>query len=57
MIKVRGGACSHAYILQKFVAGLLKVTTSHEEQTSITMKDLSVFLDMRRCKNCAHIIF
>ena len=29
-----GGAFSHAHILQKFVAGLLMVTTSHKEQTS-----------------------
>ena len=29
-----GGECSQAHILQKFAAGLMKVTTSHEEQTS-----------------------
>ena len=29
-----GGACSHVHILQKFVAGPRKVTTSHEEQMS-----------------------
>ena len=30
----RGGACSHAYILQKFAAILVKVTGSHKEQPS-----------------------
>ena len=25
-----GGACSHAHILQKFAAGLMKVTMSHD---------------------------
>ena len=29
----RGGAYSHAYILQKFAAGFMKVTASHKEQT------------------------
>ena len=29
----RGGAFSHAHILQKFAAGLMKVTASHKEQT------------------------
>ena len=29
-----GGARSHAHILQKLVAGLVRVTTSHKEQTS-----------------------
>ena len=46
------GACSHAYILQKFAAGLMKVTTSHRHQTSL--KDFGVFLDGRRCKIWAH---
>ena len=33
--KGEGGVVyGHAHILQKFAAGLLKVTTSHEEQTS-----------------------
>ena len=40
----------------KCVADLLKVTTSHKEQT-ITMKDFGVFLGMKRCKNWAHKIF
>ena len=30
-----GGACSHAHTLQKFVAGLLKVITPHEEQAPL----------------------
>ena len=30
----QGGEEVPAHILQKFVAGLLKVTTSHKEQTS-----------------------
>ena len=47
------GACSHAHILQKFAAGLPKVTTTHEEQTS-PWRILVFFLDMRRCKNWAH---
>ena len=34
MIKVRGRCMQHTHILQKFVADLLKVTTSHKEQTS-----------------------
>ena len=29
-----GGTCSHAHILQKAAAGLMKVTASHEEQIS-----------------------
>ena len=49
-----GGAGSCARLLQKFAADLVKVTTSHEEQTSITMKIFSVFLGMRRWKNCTH---
>ena len=28
------GACSQRHVLQKFVPGLLKVTTHHKEQTS-----------------------
>jgi len=28
-----GGACSQAHILQKFAAGLMKVTTSHRHQS------------------------
>lgn len=47
-----GGTCNHAAILQKFAAGLVKVTASHRHQSS-----LKVFLDMRRCKNWAHKIF
>ena len=47
-----GGACSHAYILLKFAGGFVKVTTSHGHQSSL--KDFSVFLDMKRCKNRAH---
>ena len=30
---------------------------SYSSQTSVFMKDFSVFLDMRRCKNWAHKIF
>ena len=30
----RGGACNQVHILQKFATGLVKVTTSHKEQTS-----------------------
>ena len=29
-----GGTCKQAHILQKVAASLVKVTTSHEEQTS-----------------------
>ena len=29
-----GGACSQAHISQKFAAGFVKITISHEEQTS-----------------------
>ena len=50
-----GGAGCHAHILQKFSAGLVKVTTSHRHQSSLT--DFSVFLNMRRCRNWAHKIF
>ena len=49
-----GGACSLAHILQKFSAGLVKVTASHRHQSSLT--NFSVFLGMRRCKNWAHKI-
>ena len=34
IIKVRGRCMQHTHILQKFVADLLKVTTSPKEQTS-----------------------
>ena len=37
-----GAACSYAYILQKFAAGLVKVATCHRHQSSL--KDFSVFL-------------
>ena len=49
-----GGAYSHAHILQKFAAGLVKVATNHRHYSSST--DVSVFLDMRRYKNWAHKI-
>ena len=48
-----GGACSYAPILQKFAAGLMKGTTGHKHQS--LLKDFSVFLHMRRCKNWAHM--
>ena len=38
----------HAHILQNFADGLVKVAASHRHQSSL--KDLSVFLDMRTCK-------
>jgi len=41
--------------LQKVVAGLLKVSDSHEED--INLKDFNAFLDTRICKNWAHEIF
>ena len=34
MIKVRGQCMQHTHILRKFVADVLKVTTSYKEQTS-----------------------
>ena len=39
------GMCNQAHILQKVTAGLKKVLASHEEQTPVTMKDFSAFLD------------
>ena len=54
--KGEGEVHAAMHILQKFVARLGKVTTSHEEQTS-PMKDFGVFLDMSRCKNWVHKIF
>lgn len=48
-----GDAGIYAYILQRFVAGFMKVTSSHEEQTSPT----SAFLGRRKCNNWAHKIF
>ena len=50
-----GSAGSHAHILRKFAAGLVKVTASHRHQSSL--KDFSVSLDMRRYKNWACKIF
>ena len=50
MIKVRGRCMQHTQYFTEVVADFVKVTTS------ITMKDCSVFLDMRRCKNWAHKI-
>ena len=50
-----GGMRSQAHIFQKFATGLVKVTTSHRQQSPLT--DFSVFLDMRRYKNWAHKIF
>ena len=47
-----GGACSHAHTLQKFAAGVKKVTTSHRHQS--LLKDFSVFLVIRRCEDWAH---
>ena len=41
----------------KFVSGIQKVTSSQSQGADITMKDISIFLDMRRCKNWAHKIF
>ena len=41
----------------KFVSGIRKVTSSQSQGADITMKDISIFLDMRRCKNWAHKIF
>ena len=55
MIKVKGEAPASMHFLQKFAAGLMKVATSHTHQSSL--KDFSVYLDMRRCKNWAHKIF
>ena len=42
------------HFLQKVAASLVQVTASQQEQTSVTMKDFSAFLDMRRYKNWAH---
>ena len=42
MILVKGGdTCNQAHILQNFAV-------SHKEQTSVTIKDFSAFLDTRR---------
>ena len=50
----QGGAGSHAHILQKFAAGLMKATTCHKRQSS--RRIFGVFPDMRRCKNWAQKI-
>ena len=55
VIKGRGRGMQHTNILQKFVAGPLKVTMV--TGADITMESFSVFLDIRRCKNWAHKIF
>ena len=56
MIKVRGRcrqAGTHFTILQKFSCWTRE--GYHQPQgADITMKECSVFLDMRRCKNWAH---
>ena len=40
---------SNMFIFQKVLAVLVK-----SQETVITMKDFSAFLDMRRCKNWVH---
>ena len=47
-----GGSCIYGY-LRRFVSGLVRITSSHEEQTSLT----SAFLGRRKCNNWAHKIF
>ena len=49
------GSYSHAHILQKFSADLVKVATCHRHQQSL--KDFIAFLHMGICKNLAHKIF
>ena len=55
MIKVRGRCLQHAHILQ--VCCWSPEGHYQSQGVDITMKDFSVFLDMRRCKNWAHKIF
>ena len=48
VIKVKGEVhASIAHILHRFVASLMKVTTSHKEQ----ILPIIAFLGRRRCKN------
>ena len=56
MTQVRGRCMQHTRIWRKFVADLLKVSTSPKEQTS-PWRIFSDFRDRRRCKNGAHKIF
>ena len=56
MIKVKGTCRQPGALLKKFLADLVKVTYYRSQGADIAMKDFSVFLDKRRCKNGAHEI-